>query len=165
MATIDLAQFHQTFFEESFEGLDTMEATLLSLDLDAADAEAINTIFRAAHSIKGGAGTFGFSAISSFTHGLETLLDRVRSGQHVLSQSDVDLLLRAVDTTRAMLRAAGSGDGIDVETVAQTQAAIDRVLNDSAGAQATRRAWRRTPRAGSAGGSRASRRTRPGDGW
>ncbi|QHS08720.1 chemotaxis protein CheW [Sinimarinibacterium sp. NLF-5-8] len=137
MATIDLAQFHQTFFEESFEGLDTMEATLLSLDLDAADAEAINTIFRAAHSIKGGAGTFGFSAISSFTHGLETLLDRVRSGQHVLSQSDVDLLLRAVDTTRAMLRAAGSGDVIDVETVAQTQAAIDRVLNDSASAQAT----------------------------
>jgi two-component system, chemotaxis family, sensor kinase CheA len=72
---IDMAQFHQVFFEESFEGLDAMESGLLNLDLGAVDAEAINTIFRAAHSIKGGSGTFGFTVVSDFTHVMETLLD------------------------------------------------------------------------------------------
>ncbi len=62
--SIDLAQFHQVFFEESFEGLDVMESGLLNLDLGSVDDEEINTIFRAAHSIKGGSGTFGFMEVS-----------------------------------------------------------------------------------------------------
>ena len=61
--SIDMSQFYQTFFEESFEGLDTMESGLLGLDIGAADIETVNTIFRAAHSIKGGAATFGFRRI------------------------------------------------------------------------------------------------------
>lgn len=69
--TVDLEQFHQVFFEESFEGLDIMESGLMGLDLGAADSEEINTIFRAAHSIKGGSGTFGFSDIADFTHIME----------------------------------------------------------------------------------------------
>ena len=77
--SIDISQFHQTFFDESFEGLEAMEAALLQLTPGASDAETVNTIFRAAHSIKGGAGTFGFAEVAHFTHDLETLLDQVRS--------------------------------------------------------------------------------------
>ncbi len=79
--SIDMAQFHQVFFEESFEGLDIMESGLLNLDMGDVDSEAINTIFRAAHSIKGGSGTFGFSAVSDYTHVMETLLDEMRDGR------------------------------------------------------------------------------------
>ena len=75
---IDLSQFHDLFYEESFENLEAMETGLLALDLGTPDAEVVNTVFRAAHSIKGGAGTFGFTNISDFTHVLETLLDDVR---------------------------------------------------------------------------------------
>ena len=75
--SIDLSQFFEVFFEESFEGLDTMEAELLNLEPGEEDLETINTIFRAAHSIKGGSGTFGFNSVAEFTHVLETLLDQI----------------------------------------------------------------------------------------
>ena len=76
--TLDLAQFPQTFFEESFEALDSMETALLKLDIGAPDKELINTIFRVAHSIKGGAGSSGLENLAHFTHALESLLDRRR---------------------------------------------------------------------------------------
>jgi len=116
MTGIDLKRFHRTFFEESFEGVDAMEAALLRLDPAAADAETINGIFRAAHSIKGGAGTFGFTDVARFTHVLETLLDAVRSGKHQLSVDDVDCLLRSTDVVRGLLKAAQ--DEAPADTVA-----------------------------------------------
>jgi len=128
MSNIDLSRFHRAFFDESLEGLDAMEAALLRLDVGQADAETINLIFRAAHSIKGGAGTFGFTAVAGFTHLLETLLERVRSGQRQVSQADVDLLLRSVDVTRAMLRAADGGDAADVDAVARLSAELEQAL-------------------------------------
>ena len=79
--TLDLTQFHEIFFEESFEALDSMEAALLKLSAGEVDAELINTIFRVAHSIKGGAATFGFNEVAGFTHVLETLLDQLRAGK------------------------------------------------------------------------------------
>lgn len=82
--SIDLSQFHQVFFEESFEGLQVMESCLLELDCSQVDSETINSIFRAAHSIKGSSSTFGFSEVSEFTHVLETLLDQVREGKRQL---------------------------------------------------------------------------------
>lgn len=103
--SIDLAQFQDAFFEESREAVDTMEAALLQLDAHGADAETINTVFRAAHSIKGGAGMFGFSDIASFTHTLETLLDELRSGRMRLTPRVSNALLRSVDVLRAMLDA------------------------------------------------------------
>ncbi|WP_020650244.1 chemotaxis protein CheA [Solimonas variicoloris] len=106
MAGIDLKRFHRAFFEESFEGLDAMEAALLRLDPAQPDAETLNGIFRAAHSIKGGAGTFGFAAISEYTHVLETLLDEMRAGRRAICAADVDLLLRASDALRGLLQAA-----------------------------------------------------------
>jgi len=69
---IDLEQFHQVFYEESFEGLDMMESSLMELDPAEVDGETINAIFRCAHSIKGGSATFGFTSVSEFTHVLET---------------------------------------------------------------------------------------------
>ena len=102
--SIDLKQFYQVFFEESFEGLDVMEQSLLQIQSDnGQDPELINTIFRAAHSIKGGSGTFGFMDMAEFTHLLETLLDEAREGKRTLDAAAVDLLLRSTDCLRAMV--------------------------------------------------------------
>lgn len=103
--SIDLSQFYEVFIDESFEGLETMESELLNLEPGDVDSEIINTIFRAAHSIKGGSGTFGFMAIADFTHVLETLLDQIRNGERELESLHVDLLLKSVDCLRGMLTA------------------------------------------------------------
>jgi len=112
--SIDLSQFHQVFYDESFEGLDSMEELLLSLSEGDADNESVNTIFRAAHSIKGGSATFGFSAVAEFTHILESLLDEMREGQRDVTTEAISLLLQSVDCLREMLtslQADGECDG------------------------------------------------------
>ncbi|HEX6833382.1 MAG TPA: Hpt domain-containing protein, partial [Rudaea sp.] len=109
MGTIDLSRFQATFFAESREGLDAMEAGLLALESGGADGETINTIFRAAHSIKGGSATFGFKAIAETTHLLETLLDRIRSGKRSVDEASSDALLASVDVLRGMLDRAEEG--------------------------------------------------------
>ncbi|MGR8929054.1 MAG: chemotaxis protein CheA [Gammaproteobacteria bacterium] len=126
---IDMAQFHQVFFEESFEGLDAMESGLLNLDMGDVDTDEINTLFRAAHSIKGGSGTFGFSDVSDFTHVMETLLDEMRDGRRQVSQPAVDVLLGSVDCLREMLQAIQAGRGIDRDSVEQHQLALENELN------------------------------------
>ncbi|AQS35469.1 CheA signal transduction histidine kinase [Shewanella psychrophila] len=102
---IDLSQFSQVFFEESLEGLDAMESELLNLDVNNPDDEAINTIFRAAHSIKGGSATFGFSQVANYTHLLETLLDEIRDGRRQMTSEHQDILLLSVDLLRNMFDA------------------------------------------------------------
>lgn len=126
---IDITKFHQSFFDESFEGLDVMETGLLDLEHGAGDEDAINTIFRAAHSIKGGAGTLGFTAVAEFTHLLETLLDRSRAGEHEVDQETVEALLASVDTLRSMLAAAQDGSDLDVEAVTDVEARLQRLLD------------------------------------
>ncbi len=101
--SIDLSQFHQVFFEESFEGLDIMEQALLGLDPENFESETINTIFRAAHSIKGGSATFKFNQVADFTHVMETLLDEMRNGERPITVTSVDLLLKSVDVLREVL--------------------------------------------------------------
>ena len=81
---IDVSQFHLVFFEESFDGPGLMEAGLPGMREGRQDGEIINTFFRATHSVKAGAGTFGLSQISTFSHGLETLLDQMRHEKHDL---------------------------------------------------------------------------------
>jgi two-component system chemotaxis sensor kinase CheA len=81
---MDIRQFHAAFFEESREGLAAMESGLLAMESAQDDAETIHVVFRAAHSIKGGAATFGFTAITDLTHLLETLLDEARDGRRQL---------------------------------------------------------------------------------
>src|SRR3982751_4665713 len=77
-AGIDLSQFYQVFFEEAGENLEQMEQKLLELNVEAADDEELNAIFRCAHSVKGGAATFGFADVAALTHQMETLLDKLR---------------------------------------------------------------------------------------
>lgn len=126
--SVDMSQFHAVFFEESFEGLDIMETGLLELSPGELDLEAINTIFRAAHSIKGGSGTFGFKAVSDFTHVMETLLDEMRDGVRNVSQDVTNLLLKSVDCLREMLESVRDGLDIDVNTVADLQHQLEAVL-------------------------------------
>lgn len=106
MAAIDLERFYPTFFAESAAGLDAMEADLLRLEKETHDVELMNAIFRAIHSIKGASSTFGFGDIANFSHSLESFLDRMRTGQLEASAGIVNILLRAVDALRALLRAA-----------------------------------------------------------
>jgi len=126
--TLDLAQFHDTFFAESFEALDSMENALLKLSAGDADFELINTIFRVAHSIKGGAATFGFSEVASFTHTLETLLDQLRGGKRRVDATLVDTLLRSGDLMRAMLLATQQKQPLDKTRVAALHAEIELIL-------------------------------------
>lgn len=130
--TIDMSQFHGVFFEESFEGLEIMESELLELDLKDTDIEAINKIFRAAHSIKGGSGSFGFTDVTNFTHVLETLLDEVRAGEHQLIQDEVNLLLTSVDCLRDMLSASRDGADVDKENIQSIQNDLEKVLGNKA---------------------------------
>ena len=126
--TIDLTQFHDAFFEESFEALDSMESALLKLDIGAPEPELINTIFRVAHSIKGGSATFGFSDIASFTHSCETLLDELRSGGMQVSLEISDLLLKTVDVMRAMLRSTQSKQPLDMQKVSDVQFDVEMMI-------------------------------------
>ncbi|RZM75563.1 chemotaxis protein CheA [Pseudoalteromonas rubra] len=127
--SIDLSQFFDVFFEESFEGLDAMESELLNLEPGKEDQETINTIFRAAHSIKGGSGTFGFTAVSDFTHVLETLLDQIRNGQRQLTAEHVNLLLKAVDCLRAMLTALQAQQEPEQQEANELKQRFEAILN------------------------------------
>lgn len=108
-AGIDLTQFYAVFFEEAFEHLENMEQQLLNLDVDHPDDEQLNAIFRAAHSIKGGSGTFGFTLVAEFTHVLENLLDKIRKHEMGLTTAMVDCFLACGDATRQQLEAYRDG--------------------------------------------------------
>ncbi|MGV6853039.1 MAG: chemotaxis protein CheA [bacterium] len=126
--SIDVTQFHAVFFEESFEGLEVMESRLLELNLESPDDEEINEIFRAAHSIKGGSGSFGFSDVANFTHVLETLLDQVRDGTRTLTEPHRDLLLKSVDCLNEMLTEQRDEGTIHLEPVLAVQKELEALL-------------------------------------
>ncbi len=133
--SMDLQRFHATYFEESREGLDAMEAGLLALEGGSADPEVINSVFRAAHSIKGGAATFGFEKMAGLTHVLETLLDEIRAGKRGLAASAVDAMLGSVDVLRALLAEADQGRPSDPAAVDAVHQRLQRELGQP-GAQA-----------------------------
>jgi two-component system chemotaxis sensor kinase CheA len=116
---MDITQFYQTFFEEADELLAEMELLLLGLDLQAPDSEHLNAIFRAAHSIKGGAATFGFLALTDTTHLLENLLDRARHGQLKLSIKMMDAFLETKDVLQKQMSAYRAGGEPEPEMVAR----------------------------------------------
>ncbi len=115
--SIDMTEVRQLFFEESFESLDTMESNLLDLQVGEADKDLINSIFRVVHSIKGGAGIFKFERVINFAHTAETLLDEIRSGQHIVTQNMIDTLLQAVDVLRMMLTNLQNDAEDDAESI------------------------------------------------
>jgi two-component system chemotaxis sensor kinase CheA len=115
-AGIDLSQFYQVFFEEAAENLEQMEQMLLGLDVESADDEELNAIFRCAHSVKGGAATFGFADVAELTHQMETLLDKLRRHELQPSTAMVDVLLASGDALKAQLARHQGRGGALVDT-------------------------------------------------
>lgn len=130
--SIDLTQFHQTFFDEAADHLADMERLLLGLDLAAPTKDDLDGIFRAAHSIKGGAGIFGFAHLAELTHILESLLDKLRSGKACMSERIADELLGATDYLRELLRCQRQGEAVDEEVFREAHARYAH-LGDSLG--------------------------------
>lgn len=132
--TVDMSQFYQVFFEEAAEHLANMEQMLLDIDLQHIDDEEMNAIFRAAHSIKGSAGTFGFQDLAQVTHELETLLDRVRKHEVVMTAAMVDASLEAGDLLRDLVAAHRGEGAADLTRVDDVCASIKRLYSDPASA-------------------------------
>lgn len=121
-ADFDLSQFYQIFFEEASENLDQMEQMLLNLDLTNANDEELNGIFRCAHSIKGGAATFGFADVAELTHQMESLLDKLRRHELQPIPAMVDVLLDSADASRSLLarhQAGGQGEALSTVDLVQ----------------------------------------------
>lgn len=128
---IDMMQSRQVFFEESLEGLEAMESGLLHLDAGSTDSEVIDTIFRAAHSMKGGSATFGFQDLASFTHVLESLLDEMRAGRRPVTPQAIALLLQAVDCLRGMIVALRDGVASDQARAAHLHEELEALWQTS----------------------------------
>ena len=131
----NMAEIAQLFIEESMEGLDIMESSLLNLNLGAADAETMNEIFRAAHSIKGGGATLGFTEVADFAHHVETLLDEMREGKFAVTSDAVDLLLQSVDCIRDMITSLGEGE-VDTTRADELEVELKAMLEGGSPADA-----------------------------
>jgi two-component system chemotaxis sensor kinase CheA len=123
--TIDMSQFFQVFFDETEELLAEMEKLLLEVDVSTPDPEGLNAIFRAAHSIKGGAATFGITDLTEVTHVLETLLDRIRKGEMALLSEHVDAFLAAKDVLKMQLDGHRLHTDVDLEAVANIRMTLE----------------------------------------
>jgi two-component system, chemotaxis family, sensor kinase CheA len=119
--TVDMSQFYEVFFDESEELLAEAERLLLGLNIEDPDNEDLNAIFRAAHSIKGGAATFGFSDMAEVTHVLENLLDKIRKHEMALTAEHVDAFLAAKDVLEMELDGHRNGAEVNQEQVADVQ--------------------------------------------
>jgi two-component system chemotaxis sensor kinase CheA len=125
---IDLAKFNQVFFEECGEHLAEMEQILMSLANGEPDDEQLNAIFRAAHSIKGGAGMFGFHDMTIVTHVLETLLDKLRTHEMPFSSAMIDLFLEAGDVIAMQLSGYRDGAEVRQEAVDLVRAKLEQMI-------------------------------------
>ena len=128
--TIDISQFFQVFFDEAEELLAEMERLLLAVNVDAPDAEDLNAIFRTAHSVKGGASTFGVTDMTEVTHILETLLDRIRKGEMALTSEHVDAFLAAKDILKMQLDGHRHGGAVDQDAVGDVRMMLQSLTQD-----------------------------------
>lgn len=115
--TVDMSQFYEVFFDEAEELLAEAEHLLLSIDVESPDNEQLNAIFRAAHSIKGGAATFGFMDMAEITHVLENLLDKIRKNEMALTTEHVDAFLAAKDVIKMQVDGHRHGSEVNAEQV------------------------------------------------
>ena len=134
--TLDITQFYQTFFDEADELLAQMEQLLLNLDVGTPDPEDLAAIFRAAHSIKGGAATFGFTALTETTHILESLLDRARNNELTLRKDMIDTFLETKDVLADQLAAYRASEEPDAAAAATICAKLERLKGGDAAAPA-----------------------------
>src|SRR5690606_27836632 len=131
--TIDMSQFFQEFFEEAVELLAEKEKLLLGIDVASPQKDEIDAIFRAAHSIKGGAATFGFGDITEVTHVMESLLDRIRKEELALTAEHVDVFLQAKDVLAMLVDGHRHDAEVDQQAVAALQERLERLLADAQG--------------------------------
>jgi two-component system chemotaxis sensor kinase CheA len=127
--SIDIEQFHGVFFDESDEHLDDMEQLLMSLDIESPDPEELNSIFRAAHSIKGGSGIFGFDALMNLTHVMENLLDKARNNELSITADIVNVLLETLDVLKDTLNAYRDETPVPEDSIAQRIKILNEVIN------------------------------------
>ncbi|HJW54089.1 MAG TPA: chemotaxis protein CheA [Burkholderiaceae bacterium] len=154
--TIDMSQFFQVFFDEAEELLAEMEKLLLAVDVSAPEVEDLNAIFRSAHSIKGGAGTFGLTDLTDITHVLESLLDKIRKGEMALTSEHVDAFLVAKDILKMQLDGHRLNTPVDQEAVADIRMMLQSLSQGAAAASmAPHDASHAHDRAGHAPGSKA----------
>ncbi|MFA7349910.1 MAG: chemotaxis protein CheA [Methylotenera sp.] len=130
--TIDMSQFYEVFFDEADELLAEAERLLLGIDMESPDDEELNAIFRAAHSIKGGAATFGFMDMTEITHVLENLLDKIRKHEMALTAEHVDAFLAAKDVLAMELNGHRNATEVDQEQVADVKMVL-KSLSDASG--------------------------------
>jgi two-component system chemotaxis sensor kinase CheA len=128
--TIDISQFFQVFFDEAEELLAEKERLLLAVDIAAPDAEDLNAIFRTAHSIKGGASTFGLNDMTEVTHILENLLDRIRKGEMALTSEHVDAFLAAKDILKMQLDGHRNGSPVDQDAVGNVRMVLQSLSQE-----------------------------------
>jgi two-component system chemotaxis sensor kinase CheA len=131
--SIDMSQFYEVFFDEAEELLAEAERLLLSIDIDNPDTEELNAVFRAAHSIKGGAATFGFMDMTEITHVLENLLDKIRKNEMKLTAEHVDAFLAAKDVLKMELDGHRLATDVDQEQVADVKMML-KSLSEADGA-------------------------------
>lgn len=133
MVVDDLGQFKQIYFQECEELLADMEGHLSALSDGSTEQETLHAIFRAVHSIKGGAGAFGFDQLVGFAHTFETVLDRLRSGELEPAGDVVSLLLRSNDVLADLVRAAMDGTDLEADFGADAKAGLDALIAGEAG--------------------------------
>jgi two-component system chemotaxis sensor kinase CheA len=131
--SFDMESLRKMFYEECRDNLDVLEQVLLNYDLTSEDEEQINTIFRAAHSIKGGAGTFDLLDISEFTHSIETYLDLARNKEVTLNPNSIDLLLKSCDCILDMLVAHEQGGEANHTEIERVKDQVAQLLPCNAG--------------------------------
>src|SRR5690242_12043450 len=127
----DLSLYDPAFFEEACELLADLETLVLALDADTPKPEQLNAIFRIAHSVKGGAATFGCADVAELTHGLECVLDKMRNGELPVDKQAVDVLLLVTDALKARLALCYGRGPINAEVISKASATLNRVLNAS----------------------------------
>ena len=134
--TIDMSQFYQVFFDEAEELLAEKEKLLLGVDIASPDPEDLNAIFRAAHSIKGGASTFGLNDMTEVTHILENLLDKIRKGEMALTGEHVDAFLAAKDVLKMQLDGHRHGTEVDLDAVGDVRMLLQSFVQGEIAAKA-----------------------------
>jgi two-component system, chemotaxis family, sensor kinase CheA len=132
MSSLD--QLKQTFFEECSEALLQIESGLTEIREGGGSDDTINAVFRSVHSVKGGAGIFGFEHLVGFAHVLETVLDAMRSGKMSPSADSVDLLLSANDVLTDLINMSQAGEAIPDDQGSECRAALQRLLGEDGGA-------------------------------
>ncbi len=128
MSSLD--QLKQTFFEECSEALEQIEAGLNDIRDGGGSDDTINAVFRSVHSVKGGAGIFGFEDLVGFAHVFETVLDAMRAGKMTATPEIADLMLTANDILSDLIGMSGAGEAIPPDLGSETRAALEKLLGE-----------------------------------